>query len=309
MGHKSPAVDWRKELGDAYLEQPPADFEHVDELPSGSSASVSIMRRTSSEGGDELLVVKRIAMPSSKGRGVTLLINEVQMLAVLQHKHIARLRGAYTEPGHLCILLDYCSGGSLETVIANQRERSLRSGSGFDTESVRVWVGQLASAVLFMHTHGVVHRDISTSNVFLNFFANVVIGDLGLAKRVAVCSTDMIDALAVTTCGTPDFLSPELVRGLPYGAASDAWAVGCILFNLLALQRPFQHTSILGLARQIVAVEFRPHAQRALEAANHPPDLKALASAERLLHPHPERRTTLTQVLDVCPLEDEDEDL
>ena len=77
---------------------------------------------------------------------------------------------------------------------------------------------------------------------------------MGLAKRVAVCSTDMDNALAVTTCGTPDFLSPELVLGKPYGAPSDAWAVGCILFKLLTLQPPFRHSSILGLARQIVAV-------------------------------------------------------
>ena len=74
-----------------------------------------------------------------------------------------------------------------------------------------------------MHSHGMLHRDISTNNVFLDFFANVVLGDLGLAKRVAVCSTDMNDALAVTTCGTPDFLSPELVS-TPLGGFTPARA-------------------------------------------------------------------------------------
>ena len=135
----------------------------------------------------------------------------------------------------LCIALDYCAGGSLEHAIRQQHVRSLATGEGFETETVELWLGQLSSAVLYMHSNGVLHRDLSTSNVFLDFYANVVMGDLGLAKRVAVTSTDMSDALAVTTCGTPDFLSPELVRGKPYGAPSDAWAVGCILFQLLTL--------------------------------------------------------------------------
>jgi serine/threonine protein kinase len=92
------------------------------------------------------------------------------------------------------------------------------------------------------------------------------------------------------------------VRGKPYGAASDAWAVGCILFNLLTLHPPFRHASILGLARQIVAVEFIAVARRALDACAHPPDIKKLASRDGLLNPNPDRRTTLKHVLEMYPL-------
>ena len=180
---------------------------------------------------------------------------------------VVRFRGAFCEPRHLCILLDFCAGGSLHNAIHKQRERARRTSEGFETSTLTLWLAQLASAVLYMHSHGVLHRDISTNNVFLDFYANLVIGDLGLAKRVAVCSADTNDALAVTTCGTPDFLSPELVQGQPYGAPSDAWAVGIVLFNLLSLSRPFWHTSILGLARQSAAAR-APNSRPATRASH-----------------------------------------
>ena len=82
----------------------------------------------------------------AKGRGVTLLINEVRLLSVLHHKHVVRFRGAYALPGHLCILLEYCPGGSLETAIAKQRERFKRMGDGFDTDTLRLWLGQVPHA-------------------------------------------------------------------------------------------------------------------------------------------------------------------
>ena len=256
-------VDWKSELGDAYM-PPPVGLEPAFELPSGSSASVVVMRDASGE----LIVVKRIGLGGVKGRGTALLTNEVKLLAMLRHRHIVRFRGAFCEPRHLCILLDFCAGGSLNNAIDKQRERAARTSEGFETSTVTLWLAQLASAVLYMHSHGVLHRDISLNNVFLDFYANLVIGDLGLAKRVAVCSADTNDALAVTTCGTPDFLSPELVQGQPYGASSDAWAVGIVLFNLLSLERPFWHTSILGLARQSKAIR-APNSRLATRAYAH----------------------------------------
>ena len=59
--------------------------------------------------------------------------------------------------------------------------------------SLQQWLAQLVTAVLFMHSHGMLHRDISTHNVFLDYNANVVVGDLGLAKRVAVSSSDLTE--------------------------------------------------------------------------------------------------------------------
>ena len=154
-----------------------------------------------------------------------------------------------------------------------------------------------------MHSQGVLHRDLSAANIFLDFEACIVMGDLGLAKRVA--ASDANDELATTICGTPDFFSPELICGKPYGRGSDAWAVGVILFNLLTLERPFQASVMLKLAQQIVDGKPSEAAQRKLELArrNYPPELCALASRDGLLNPDASRRTTLERVLELYPLE------
>ena len=68
--------------------------------------------------------------------------------------------------------------------------------------------------------------------------------------------------------------------------------------RLLALDRPFRHTSILGLARQIVDVDVTTRGRIALNNAKHPADLKLLASKDGLLNPDPERRTTLSEIVD-----------
>ena len=67
-----------------------------------------------------------------------------------------------------------------------------------------------------------------------------------------------------------DFFSPELVCGKPYGRASDAWAVGVILFNLLTLERPFQAIKMIELARLIVNSELEEAKQRALTCGHRP---------------------------------------
>ena len=105
--------------------------------------------------------------------------------------------------------------------------------------------------------------------------------------------------------GTADFLSPELVRGIPYGKLSDAWAVGVILFTLLALERPFAATTMLGLATQITYAQPRAPAVEALRACGHPAALVGLVSKEALLNPDPERRMSLESVLEAYPLEEQ----
>ncbi len=149
------------------------------------------------------------------------------------------------------------------------------------------------------------HRDISTNNIFLDFDANVLVGDLGLAKRIVVGATSEGELLAESAVGTPDFLSPELVRGEPYGRPSDGWAVGVILFNLLTLHKPFEGANLPGIFRHIAEFEFSAAARKAAEKCGHPPELRALASSEGLLNPDASQRMPLERVLELYPLPEE----
>jgi serine/threonine protein kinase len=107
---------------------------------------------------------------------------------------------------------------------------------------VQAWFAQLGAAVAYMHSQRVLHRDISSANIFLSYAGEVRLGDLGLSRRLAAER----GAIAVgTQCGTPPYMSPELVKGEGYGTSSDVWAVGVVLFELLALCTPFEGRDIV----------------------------------------------------------------
>ena len=78
----------------------------------------------------------------------------MSLLANLRHRHVISFHGAYHKNGHLCLLLDYAAGGTIEDAVEKQCQR----GEDFDTCFVTLWLSQLVAAVLFMHSQGVLHR-------------------------------------------------------------------------------------------------------------------------------------------------------
>ena len=96
-------------------------------------------------------------------------------------------------------------------------------------------------------------------------------------------------------------MSPELVTGQEYGTSSDVWAIGIVLFEMLALRRPFDGANLVKVAALIGRGKPLEEAHRALEASGHPEELKRLASANGLLHPVPGERTKLRRILEVYP--------
>ena len=97
-----------------------------------------------------------------------------------------------------------------------------------------------------------------------------------------------------TLCGTPNYFSPEMVDGKPYGAPSDAWAVGLLAHEILTLRHPFMGGSLAAMLRQIVEGSYN---RQYLRDAPYPDELKAVASAEQLLHVDPSKRLTLDELL------------
>ena len=152
-----------------------------------------------------------------------------------------------------------------------------------------------------------------------SFDGDAVVGDFGLSiKARAARSCNMGpsgdparglmrapsvgDLLATTMCGTPSYMSPELVGGEAYGAPSDVWGLGVVLFELLTLRQPFESCSLGGLITAIQQGMLPPDSARALEEAKAPEPLKYLASTTSLLHPDPKLRTTPKEVLQLFPL-------
>ena len=92
----------------------------------------------------------------------------------------------------------------------------------------------------------ILHRDIKAANIFLDASNNVKLGDFGLAKVL-----NQENGFAYTNVGTPYYMSPELINEKKYNEKSDIWALGCLIYEICALQPPFMANNYLTLAVKI----------------------------------------------------------
>ena len=287
------------------------EMEIVRPLGFGSYGEVALHQHRSS---GALIVVKKVPLRRETHKQMMMLISEVSHGVKLRHPCIVRGFGAYyiadssTLTRSLCMTFQYAAGGSLCDAINRQRKALIGQ---FETEWVTGVLVQLASAVSYMHAHGVIHRDLSSDNIFFenDEHMRVLIGDLGLSKKLEHRSQSMFSPGASlheahTAVGTPPYMSPELVSGMPYGRASDVWALGVLLFEMLTLVRPFDGTNMMNTCLLILEGQPSRRAVQALQDSPHPEVLKKLASRQNMLNLKPEDRMTLREVLKVCVLPD-----
>jgi serine/threonine protein kinase/rhodanese-related sulfurtransferase len=294
------------------------EYEVEKTLGRGSFGVVSLICERSS---GALVVCKELSVRGMRPRGLRQAASEVALQASLHHPHILPLIGVHEQPGILRLILQYAPLGSLEDRISMYES----SGWVFNQPEVSRWVGQAAAALQYMHDQRILHRDLSPSNLLLNKDDDVLITDFGfscLLKRASdrawERSTEfqtkhggsgssgdselLRTVLAMTMCGTPNYMSPELVEGKGYDRRSDLWSLGVVIFELLTLRCPFTAPSIGGLVAAIVAGKIDACGIERLEKFDASAELKRLVSNDGgLLDPSPAKRATLDDVLMCCP--------
>ncbi len=184
---------------------------------------------------------------------------ERKILASLTHPNIARLYDAgIAADGRPFLALEYVDGQPINAYAA---------AAGLSVRARLELSVQVARAVAYAHTHLVVHRDLKPSNILIDAQGQAHLLDFGIAKLVDPQFGDAADegsqlTLATGRALTPDYASPEQIRGDAIGTASDIYSLGVVLFELLAGARPYRLKSGLGaaaLAEAIARVE-TPHA-------------------------------------------------
>ena len=295
------------------------EYEVQKTLGRGSFGVVSLVCERSS---GTLVVCKELSVRGMRPKELRQAATEVALQASLRHPHILPIIGVHEQPGVLRLILQYAPLGSLEERISMYES----SGWVFSQSEVSRWVGQAAAALQYMHDQRILHRDLSTSNLLLNKDDDVLITDFGLScmlkranDKALERSTDMSQSrlgdskdsellrtmLAKTMCGTPNYMSPELVEGKGYDRRSDLWSLGVVIFELLTLRCPFSAPSIGGLVAVIVAGKMDACGLERLERSDASAELKRLVSDDGgLLDPSPAKRATLDDVLMCCPLGD-----
>ena len=176
-------------------------------------------------------VAVKVMLPSvAESLGAERFLREIETAARLQHPHIVPVFDSGNVEGQLFFVMPLIEGESLRVTL--QREKRLDV-----EEAVRI-VREVADALEYAHSEGVVHRDLKPENILMTR-GHALLADFGIA-RASKARDDVALTQAGVSLGTPAYMSPELASGeTDVGPASDVYALGCILFELLTGQPPF----------------------------------------------------------------------
>jgi serine/threonine-protein kinase len=159
---------------------------------------------------------------------------EAQLAASIDHPNIVPVYEAGETDGVLYLAMRYVDGTDLRTLV--------ESTGGLEPERAVHIVCQVAGALDAAHRRGLVHRDVKPPNVLITE-DHAYLTDFGLTKHIAAAGGFTRTGMFV---GTPDFVSPEQIRGEPADARSDVYALGCVLFHALTGRAPFTRESEMG---------------------------------------------------------------
>ncbi|KAH0122171.1 Pkinase-domain-containing protein, partial [Aureobasidium melanogenum] len=179
-----------------------------------------------------------------------------------EHPGIVRLYYTFQDERSLYFVLDLANGGELLG--------HLKKMGTFDEECTRFYGAQILDSIAYMHSKGIIHRDLKPENVLLDEQMHTKITDFGTAKILDVKSAggtndgsgagDPLDGVeqerAVSFVGTAEYVSPELLTDKNACKASDLWAFGCILYQLLAGRPPFKAGNEYQTFQKIVALDY-----------------------------------------------------
>lgn len=123
----------------------------------------------------------------------------------------------------------------------------IQTARRFDEPRVRFYSAEVTLALMFLHDNGIVYRDLKLDNILLDSEGHCKIADFGM------CKEGMIPGMTTETfCGTPDYIAPEILQELPYDASVDWWALGVLMYEMLAGQPPFEADSEDDLFQSIL---------------------------------------------------------
>ncbi|KAI0781498.1 kinase-like domain-containing protein [Trametes elegans] len=190
------------------------------------------------------------SMCEANSRSRVSFVREVEVLRHIAHPSIVSYLHSFSTPSHHCLVLEHVAGGELLDLVDNTE-----SHARIDEPLVRRIWGELCKAVAWMHSVGLVHRDIKLENILLTTdpfqqplpsSSLIKLTDFGLSRFI-----DPAHPQLTTLCGSESYAAPELVMGQPYdGRETDAWACGVVLYSLATRRLPFDTPSPNGIPHE-----------------------------------------------------------
>ncbi|KAF3339552.1 CBL-interacting protein kinase 8 isoform X1 [Carex littledalei] len=208
----------------------------------GTFAKVKFAQNTETGESVAMKVLDRATI--IKHRMVDQIKREISIMKLVRHPHVVRLHEVLASRTKIYIILEFITGGELF-------DKIMRHGKLSENDS-RKYFQQLIDGVDFCHNKGVYHRDLKPENLLLDSQGNLKISDFGLSAL-----PDPGVNVLRTTCGTPNYVAPEVISHKGYnGALADIWSCGVILYVLMAGYLPFDEVDLTTLYDKIGRAEY-----------------------------------------------------
>mmetsp|Transcript_48532 Transcript_48532/g.128237 ORF Transcript_48532/g.128237 Transcript_48532/m.128237 type:complete len:362 (-) Transcript_48532:46-1131(-) len=190
---------------------------------------------------------------------------ETGILAQIEHPFIVNLLATFQDDTRLFLCLEFINGGELFS--------HLRKEGRLPDAEAKFYAGEIVLAFAYLHSKNIIYRDLKPENLLIDCDGHIKITDFGFAK--------VVEDRTWTLCGTPEYLAPEIIQSKGHGRAVDWWALGILIFEMLAGYPPFYDENPFGIYQKVLAgrIDFPKHF-----------DVKAKDLVKRLLTPDRAKR-------------------
>ena len=257
-----------------------SDFEIIKQLGRGSYGTVYTVKSLINS---NIYVMKKMELNHLKESQQKECYREVSILRKVSHPNIIKYYSSFLENESLCIIMEYAELGDLYSLIKHYK----RHQKYF--EELVLWriSYEILNGLEYLHNNNIIHRDIKCLNLFLSKDHHVKIGDLG------VSTISSIGNMHCTRVGTPLYLSPELIKQIPYDYKTDIWSFGCSLYHLASLEPPFTGNNLIVLGNNIVKNKPKELSDRY--------SMKFKMFVDKMLTKRPDKRPSAKEAKEMIP--------
>ncbi|KAG8014150.1 Serine/threonine-protein kinase PLK3 [Nibea albiflora] len=213
----------------------------------------------------------RVSKPHQRDK----ITNEIELHKTLSHKHVVKFSHHFEDQENIYIFLELCSRKSLAHI--------WKARHTLTEPEVRYYLRQIISGLKYLHSRGILHRDLKLGNFFVNENMELRLGDFGLAAKL-----ETVEQRKKTICGTPNYLAPEVLNRQGHGTESDVWSLGCVMYTLMCGNPPFETLDLKETYKCIKEVRYN------LPSTLSPAAQKLITG---ILQKNPSDRFSLDQIL------------